>query len=70
MFAIMFRRTIVADAVQGITVGGLLAFFTAYRIIGWRLFTFLPERANFSGIALAYITAQILKIAEVTKLNG
>jgi len=34
MFAIMFRRTITADIVQGIIVGGLLAFFTANRIIG------------------------------------
>jgi hypothetical protein len=34
MFAIMFRRTIAAGVVQGITVGGLLAFFTANRIIG------------------------------------
>jgi hypothetical protein len=42
MFAIMFRRTIVADVVQGIIVGGVLAF----------------------------ITAQILMIAEVTKVNG
>jgi hypothetical protein len=34
MFAIMFRRTVVANVVQGTTVGGLLAFFTANRIIG------------------------------------
>ncbi len=39
----MFRRTIVADVVQGIIVGELLAFFTANRIIGLRLFTFLPK---------------------------
>jgi hypothetical protein len=32
MFAIMFRRTILADSVQGIIMGGLLAFFTANRI--------------------------------------
>jgi hypothetical protein len=42
MFAIMFRRTIVSDVVQGIIIGGVLAF----------------------------ITAQILMIAEVTKVNG
>jgi hypothetical protein len=29
MFAIMFRRTIVADVVQGIILGGVLAFITA-----------------------------------------
>ena len=34
MFAIMFSRTIVADVVQGLFVGGVLAFFTANRIIG------------------------------------
>jgi hypothetical protein len=42
MFAIMFRRTIVSDVVQGIIIGGVLAF----------------------------ITAQILMIAEVTKVKG
>jgi len=41
MFAIMFRRIIVADVVQGIIVGGLLALFTANRIIGLRLFTLM-----------------------------
>ncbi len=44
MFAIMFRRTIVADVVQGIIVGGLLASFTANRIIGF--FTWQPERTH------------------------
>jgi hypothetical protein len=64
MFVIMFRRTIIADVVQGIIVGGLLASFTANRIIGF--FTLLPERTIFSGIVqgiivggvLAYITAK------------
>jgi hypothetical protein len=58
MFAIMFRRTIIADVVQGIIVGGLLAFFTANqinRIIG--LFTFLPKRTIFSGIVQASSSA-------------
>jgi len=33
MFAIMFRRTIVADVVQGIIIGGVLAFITAQIIM-------------------------------------
>jgi hypothetical protein len=33
MFAIMFRRTIIADVVQGIIVGGVLAFITANLIM-------------------------------------
>jgi hypothetical protein len=32
--AIMSRRTIIADVVEAIIVGGLLAYFTANRIIG------------------------------------
>jgi hypothetical protein len=85
MFAIMFRRTIVADVVQGIIVGGLLAFFTANRITANRiigLFTFLPERTNssgivqgiFIGVALAYITTNLILDDEVkaiqTTTNG
>ncbi len=78
----MFRRTIVADVVQGIIVGGLLAFFTANQIIGFRIFTFLPERTTFSGIiqgiivggVLAFITANIIMNAVVkamtTTVNG
>jgi hypothetical protein len=66
MFAIMFSMTIVADVVQGIIAGGVLASFTANRIIGF--FTFLPERTIFSGIiqgiivggVLAFITANII----------
>jgi hypothetical protein len=69
MFAIMFRRTIVADVVQGIIVGGLLVFFTANRITANRIiFTFLPERTIssgiiqgiFIGVALAYITTNLI----------
>jgi hypothetical protein len=37
MFAIMFRRTIVADAVQGIADGGLLASFTANHFTACRI---------------------------------
>jgi hypothetical protein len=33
MFAIMFRRTIVSDVVQGIIIGGVLAFITAQIIM-------------------------------------
>jgi hypothetical protein len=33
MFAIMFRRTIVSDVVQGIIIGGVLAFITAQMIM-------------------------------------
>jgi hypothetical protein len=33
MFAIMFRRTIVSDDVQGIIIGGVLAFITAQIIM-------------------------------------
>ncbi len=83
MFAIMFRRTIVADVVQGIIVGGLLAFFTANRITANRIiFTFLPERTIssgivqgiFIGVALAYITTNLILDDEVkaiqTTING
>jgi hypothetical protein len=82
MFAFMFRRTILADVVQGIVVGGLLAFFTANRIMGLRLFTSLPERASssgvirdiFIGLALALITMILILNDEVeaiqTTTNG
>jgi hypothetical protein len=33
MFAIMFRRTIVSDVVQGIIIGGVLAFVTVALLI-------------------------------------
>jgi hypothetical protein len=33
MFAIMFRRTIVSDVVQGIIIGGVLAFITSQIIM-------------------------------------
>jgi uncharacterized membrane protein len=33
MFAFMFRRTIVSDVVQGIIIGGVLAFITAQIIM-------------------------------------
>ncbi len=33
MFATMFRRTIVSDVVQGIIIGGVLAFITAQIIM-------------------------------------
>lgn len=68
MFAIMFRRTIVADVVQGIIVG-VLAFFTIDRITANRIFfTFLPGRAIsggivqgiFIGLGLAYITTNLI----------
>jgi hypothetical protein len=76
MFAIIFRRTIVADGVQGIIVGGLLAFFTANQITANRIigfFTLLPERPISSGIvqsifidvALAYITTNLILDDEV-----
>jgi hypothetical protein len=82
MFAIMFGRTIIADVVQGMIVGGLLAFFTANRITGLRLFTSLPGRTGFSGIlqdifsgiALAYITVNLILDHEAkaiqTTVNG
>jgi len=67
MYAILFRRTIVADVVQAIIVGGLLAFFTANRIMGLRLFSSMP-RSGFSGIiqdffiglALVFITLNLI----------
>jgi hypothetical protein len=33
MFAIMFKRTIVSDVVQGIIIGGVLDFITAQIIM-------------------------------------
>jgi len=67
MYAIMFRRTIAADVVEAIIVGGLLAFFTANRIMGSRLFSSMP-RSGFSGIiqdffiglALAFISLYLI----------
>ncbi len=54
MFAIMFRRTIVSDVVQGIIVGGVLAFFTfqiltnAYvtKVNGWTTMFGCGEPSN------------------------
>jgi hypothetical protein len=58
MFAIMFRRTIVADVVQGIIIGGVLAFITfqilahAYvtKVNGWTTMFGCGEPGN--GILL------------------
>jgi hypothetical protein len=71
----MLRRTIVTDVVQGIIVGGLLAFFTANRIIGFS--TLQSERTSFSGIiqgifigvALAYITTNLILDDEVKAIQ-
>jgi len=85
MFAIMYRRTIVADVVQAIIVGGLLAFFTANHITANRIIgfsTLLLARTNSSGIvqaffigaALVYITTILILDDEVkaiqTTANG
>ena len=66
--AIMLRRTIAADVVQAIVVGGLLAHITANRIMGLRLFSSMPGRTGFSGIiqdffiglALAFISLYLI----------
>jgi hypothetical protein len=85
MFAFMFRRTIVADVVQAIIVGGLLVYFTANRITATRILgisTLLPERTNSSGLvqaffigaALVYITTTLILDDQVeaiqTTTNG
>jgi hypothetical protein len=65
--AIMSRRTIIADVVEAIIVGGLLAYFTANRIIGVSLFSAGPK-TGFSGIvqdffigaALAFISLYLI----------
>jgi len=54
MFAIMFRRTIVSDVVQGIIIGGVLAFITAQILMnvyvttvnGWRTIFGCGEPGN------------------------
>jgi len=81
----MYRRTIVADVVQAIIVGGLLAFFTANHITANRIIgfsTLLLARTNSSGIvqaffigaALVYITTILILDDEVkaiqTTANG
>jgi hypothetical protein len=49
MYAMLFRRTFVADVVEAIIVGGLLAYFTANRIMGVSLFS-AGQKTGFSGI--------------------
>jgi hypothetical protein len=67
MYAMLFRRTIAADVVKAIIVGGLLAYFTANRIIGVSVFSAGPK-TGFSGIiqdffigaALAFISLYLI----------
>jgi hypothetical protein len=62
---------------QGIIAGGLLAFFTANRIIGLRLFSLLPARTHSSGIiqgifvggALALITMNLILDTEAKAIR-
>jgi hypothetical protein len=64
---IMSKRTIIADVVEAIVVGGLLAYFTANRIIGVSLFTSRPNigfrgiiQDFFIGLALVFISLYLI----------
>ena len=81
LFAILSRRTIIADVVEAIIVGGLLAHLAVNRIMGLRLFSSLP-RTGFSGLvqdffigfALAFISLYLIlndvAKAHQTSTNG
>jgi hypothetical protein len=67
MYAIVFRRTIAADVVEAIIVGGFLAHLTANRIMGSRLLSSTPGSGAsgiiqdfFVGLALAFISLYLI----------
>jgi hypothetical protein len=73
--AIMSRSTIIAYVVEAIIVGGLLAYFTANRIIGVSLFSSRPNTGLsgiiqdfFIGLALVFISLYLI-LSDVAKAH-